>query len=352
MNKKKFFFIVILGFLLFSGQVCRRAQYDLGVWKSEDGGENFQQKIMIGKKKALSSQEVLSLAIDPLNSNNIYIGTKGKGIFKSQDGANQWQKTSMSQGEVTSIVINPEDPNILYAASYLGEIGKIYKSEDGGGKFVEIYSETHSGIPVYTLAIDSYDTRKIWAGTSAGAALKSEDSGRNWVVKKWFDDEVTQIVLSTLDTRHVIVGTRSRGLFKTEDGGKTWKDINDTYVSDVKEIESRDKLRVHHLVFDQREKGTVYFASTYQLLKSKDEGKTWRPINLLIKPGEASITRLAIDPLDSQKIYLGLDTTIYKSEDGGKNWKVKKITTGRITAIALDQSDPTKIYVGARKAKQ
>lgn len=350
--RKIYSLIIILSFLIFSGLACERQHYDLGIYKSSDGGATWQQKIKIGKKKVLATQEVLSLAVDPLNSDIIYAGTKGKGVYKSFDGGEQWQKISLTLGEVTSVIIDPKDSNILYVASYVGEFGKIYKSEDGGNKFEEIYSETHQQIPVFTLALDWYDTRKIWAGTEQGAVLKSEDSGRNWEVKKWLNNEVVQIAISSKDSRHVIVGTRSDGLWKTEDEGKTWKDINDTVLKGEKKVESRQKLKTHSLVFDFNKRGAVYFASQYQLLKSGNEGKTWKEIPLLVKPGEALLARIALDPFDLEKIYLALNTTIYRSDDGGKNWKVSKITNGRIAALTLDPKNPEKIYAGIRKPKE
>jgi photosystem II stability/assembly factor-like uncharacterized protein len=349
---KKFIFIIFLTFLVFSGQACSRRNYDLGIYKSFDGGNNWEQKVKVGKKKALATFEILSLALDPQNSNVIYAGTKGKGIYKSVDGAESWEKTFITQGEITSVVVDLKDSNIVYATSYVGDFGKIYKSEDGGGKFEEIYSETHQQIPVYSLALDWYDSRKIWAGTKKGAILKSEDSGRNWIVKKWLASEVVQIAISSKDSRHIVVGTRTDGLWKTEDGGKNWRQINETFLKKDNKINPKEKLQVHSLVFDTASPGTLYFTSQFQFLRSQDEGKNWQEIELLTKPQEASSLKVALDPNDSEKIYLGLDSNIYKSEDGGKNWKVKKFTSGRIATLVVDPQDSVKIYAGIRQPEQ
>ncbi len=349
---KRFVFIAILIILAFTGQACSRRNYDLGIYKSSDGGNNWEQKIKIGKKKALAAFEILSLALDPQNSQVIYAGTKDKGLYKSVDGAESWQNTSLKQGDITSIAVDFKDPNIIYLTSYVGNFGKIYKSEDGGNKFEEIYSETHQQIPVYSLALDWYDSRIIWAGTKKGAILKSEDSGRNWIVKKWLKSEVTQIAISSKDSRHIIIGTATDGLIKTEDGGKTWQQINETFLTKDDKIISKDKLQVYSLIFAWSSPGTVYFASKYQFLKSSNEGKNWQEIKLLTKPQEASLMRIALDPFDSEKIYLSLDSNIYKSEDGGKNWKVKKFTSGRISALIVDPQEPSKIYSGIRKPKK
>lgn len=341
--RKKIPLLLLLVFFVLSGAVCKRTPSTLGVFKSEDQGESWQQKVKLDKKKTIKDVEILSIKIDPVNTKTLYIGTKGKGVYKSTDGAEIWQQTSLAVGDIYAVDIDPKNTNTVYAVGYFGTLGKIYKSSNGGEKFDEIYSEAHEKIPVLTLAIDSYDTRKIYAGTKAGAVLKSEDSGRSWVVKQWLDNDVTEIAISPRDTRHVFVGTRSKGVYKTEDGGKKWLKLDE-------ELNKFTEANyVHSLVFSPKNPEVVYLGSPFGLLKSKNEGKTWESVSLLVKPGEASILKIAVDPKDPQKIYLGLDSAVYKSSDEGRTWTVKKITTGLIQTIVCDPQNPEIIYVGIKK---
>jgi photosystem II stability/assembly factor-like uncharacterized protein len=344
MKKKLSLFILLIFFAIFAGATCRRTPATLGIFKSDDEGITWQQKVKIDKKKTIKDVEVLSIKIDPTNSKTIYIGTKEKGVYKSTDGAEAWQQTSLKVGDVYAIDIDPKNTNTIYAAGYFGTLGKIYKSNNGGEKFEEIYSETHEKTQVLSLGVDSYDPRKIYAGTKAGALLKSEDSGRSWVVKQWLNNDVVEIAISPRDTRHILVGTRSDGIYETKNGGQKWVKLDEALSRFAK------AKNVHSLIFSPKVFGTVYLGSSFGLLKSEDDGKTWKSISLLVEPGEASIIKVALDPQDPQKIYLGLDSTIYKSSDGGKSWTVKKITSGLIQAIACDPQEPKVIYVGIKKA--
>lgn len=350
--RKLVFLLLGLMTVVFMGATCQKNSYDLGMYRSDDEGMTWAQKAKVGKsKKALASQEILSLVLDPQNSEIIYAGTKAKGVFKSYNSGEDWQKTSLTTGEFRSIAVNPEDSNVVYAAGYVGKFGVIFKSEDGGNNFEQIYAETHQGVPVYSLTIDWFDSRKIWAGTGSGAVLKSEDSGRNWLVKQWFNDIIMGIALSTLDSRHIIVGLRSGGLWETMDGGKEWKTINERFV-DKKDTNRNDKILTYSLVYSATEKGTVYYSSKYQLLRSSDDAKTWEEINLLSRPEKSSLMEIGLDPFDSDKIYVSLDGNLYKSKDAGKKWEVAKITSGRITNIIVDPQNTSKVYLGVRKPLQ
>ena len=343
MSKTLFFFSLVTAcIILFIGGVCKRVPSDLGVFKSEDGGESWHQKVTIKKKKTIKNVEVLTLKIDPVNPNNLYIGTKGKGVYKSSDGAESWQQTSLSVGDVYAIDIDPKDTGIIYVGGYFGTLGKIYKSTNGGEDFEEIYSETHKKIPVRALAIDWYDTRKIYAGTKAGALLKSEDSGRSWLVKKWVDDEIVQIAISFYDSRHVFVGAATKGLYKTENEGETWKDLSEN----LKNFSGSNQ--VHSIAVSRQNPKMVYLGSTYGLLVSEDEGKSWKSIKLLVKLEKTSILKIALAQ-DPKTIYLGIDSAVYKTTDGGISWSVKKITSQAIITISCDFQNSQIVYAGIKK---
>jgi len=66
---------------------------------------------------------VRELAIDPTNSEIIYVGTKdsddnplGFGVYRSMDGGKNWQpvNSGLSHLSIFSIQIDPTNPNILY----------------------------------------------------------------------------------------------------------------------------------------------------------------------------------------------------------------------------------------------
>ena len=63
-----------------------------------------------------------SIAVDPANSNVIYLGSAGGGIWRSADGGLTWapltdQEASLGIGTPRAIAIDPANSNIIYAGT-------------------------------------------------------------------------------------------------------------------------------------------------------------------------------------------------------------------------------------------
>lgn len=158
-----------------------------GIYKTFDGGESWTPK-----NNGLISLEARALAIDPTNSEVVYGGFgEGVGIFKSTDGGEMWFEanlevsmqdalplfyvgktklgtSSFASGpwtQITSIVIDPTDPNVVYAADW---VTGIYRSIDGGVIWIPI-NKGLSGKPITRLTISS--NGKVLYTTTEGAGV-------------------------------------------------------------------------------------------------------------------------------------------------------------------------------------
>lgn len=83
-----------------------------------------------------------SLVIDPVNPNTVFALTSA-GLFKSTDGGPNWRGTPPlpNSDVVTSLVIDPQNPTTLYAATREAGSGDarrgdaVFKSTDGGASW-------------------------------------------------------------------------------------------------------------------------------------------------------------------------------------------------------------------------
>lgn len=341
--KKLLLLLLCVSFIFFfGGMACPRRRprvADAGVFKSVNFGESWKQIARLNEKENITRVSVLVLTINPLNPNIIFLGTKGNGVIRTENGGDNWLKTPLTIGEFYSIAIDPQDDSNVYAAGFIHNRGKIFKSRDGGRTWQEIYAETYEGSKVLALAINPTNPSEIYAGNTGGALFKSSDGGESWVVQKWMDKKpIKKILFGLKDSRKIYVVLED-ALFKSSDGGKSWEDLTPNFAR------FKDANRIYGLALDPYYEDGLFSASAYGLLKSTDGGKSWAEIPLLVRPG-TSVLAIALNPKDSREIYLGLDSTMYISRDGGKSWATRHITSSIIKVLAVDPKTPSIIYVG------
>lgn len=338
-------FVLLCFALINVAALCTRSDESepegpLGVYVTEDSGDTYSQKNSVIPDRSLGYTSIHKIAIDKFNKRIMYLGTRDKGILKSEDRGQTWQRTNQQDGTFYGIDVDPKDNRTVYAAGFVGDRGVIYKSEDGGINWEETYRETDPGKKVFDVQIDHFNTENVYASTELGAIIKSEDKGKNWSVSTFLPDRAIFLRMSPYDSRHLFASGPEIGLHRTTDGGENWK-----------KIEFPERFSSANTVYDFRyhptEQNVVYVGSEYGFLRSDDLGETWVDIPLLVRPEPNSLIRFVIDPQNPQNIYLTLNTSMYRSRDAGKSWEVdEKITPAIIYSLEIHPDTPDTIYVG------
>ncbi len=109
-----------------------------GVWRSTDSGANWAPIGDLAPNIAITA-----MAIDTSNPDRMFVGTgegyfnvdavRGVGIFQSLDGGLTWTHLAATRNlpefyRINDLVISPNDPQVLYAATRYG----LYRTIDGG----------------------------------------------------------------------------------------------------------------------------------------------------------------------------------------------------------------------------
>ncbi len=171
-----------------------------GVYRSDDDGLSWTN---MGLKE---SQHISKIMIHPDNSDIIWVAAQGplwnkgdeRGLYKSVDGGKTWKKT-LGDAEwvgATDIVMDPRDPDVLYAATWQrhrnvaaymggGPGTAIYKSIDGGENWIKLKNGLPSGnMGKIGLAISPQEPDIIYAAIEldrrTGGVYKSENRGASW----------------------------------------------------------------------------------------------------------------------------------------------------------------------------
>ncbi len=150
------------------------------VWKSSDGGKKWELKNKLSEKASLPEADVLSLAINPQNSDNILLGMKTNGIFKTLDGGESWEAINFQSEKVYGLVMDPNDPQRIYASGVWEKRGKLFKSNDQGTNWEEIYTSPANGPLIIALSLSNKNPDTLYFSTSDKEVLKTVDGGKSW----------------------------------------------------------------------------------------------------------------------------------------------------------------------------
>lgn len=343
--------------LVFMGQGCVSIRLggqkiqDGGMYVSEDRGETWTQKVFAGtvkkKTQTISGANVGKILFHPLDSKLIYLGTTNMGLQVSSDSGETWKSILTSSGSVAAIGLDPTSTQIIY----VGLGSQIHKSTDAGVAWTVVYTQAVAGYSISSVAVDPFNSRNIYAGTSNGNILKSDDSGASWktLSSKTFPSEIKEIMFHGNDPSLMLAITPGSGIFKSPDRGNTWTD----FISKETAAKLKGSLAYGFLFPHIRISSMYLYASSYGILRTKDGGITWESVPLLTKPGEVKITSLSANPFDFDEIYYGTGANFYKTVNGGAEWITRALPSSRQpTVLAVNPNDAGKIWMGVTKVEK
>lgn len=157
------------------------------------------------------------IVIYPESTNIIYLGTDWYGdVFKSTDFGLNWQVTGLEdQGSIWDIMIDPTNPETLYASSTNG----FYKTIDGGGNWININEISGNHFNVLKIIADPVNPSEIYISSwkhdgTMGGIYKTSDCGATWQrVDTTFVDAKMSVMAFTSDGTTLFLG--GRGLYKS-----------------------------------------------------------------------------------------------------------------------------------------
>jgi len=217
----------------------------------------------------LDGNALTALAVGGRDGQLIVAG--GRGLWRSSDGGQRWEavRGATEAPRVTAIAIAPSDPQIVYVgvSEGCGRGGRTpgLVSTDGGVHWQE------SGQNLSSLAIDPFDTKKVWATTCTGVQ-RSTDGGSTWepALGAQLDTYTpTLIALVPSTPRVVYVAYAAEGgtarVRRTIDDGATWQDTRLPTAA----------FGPLALATDPGRADTVFLSTLVGIFRSLDGGQSW-----------------------------------------------------------------------------
>ncbi len=302
---------------------------DGGVFRSKDKGVAWSQlkTLNVGPKQgSIANVGVATIAIDPQETKAVYVGTELNGIVYSLDGGESWEPaTGLSTGRVPAITVDPKDKCTIYATRE----NQVFKTTNCSRDWTAVYFDPRN-LKFTALIVDWFNPKVLYAGTSEGDIVKSENAGATWrVVTRFAYNKINQLAFDPHDSRTIYVATSRDGLAKTTDAGDTWTPIT----KELKEFSGA--ANANSVTPDPSIANRVYTISKYGILQSNDGGTSWTAVKLPTPSGTVDIKAFAVNPKDSKELVYATNSAVIWSSDEGQTWTPRKLPTARGASMIL-----------------
>jgi photosystem II stability/assembly factor-like uncharacterized protein len=340
-----------------------------GVFKSTNQGTSWTP--IFDRVDAMMS--IGDVTVAPSNPNVVWVGTGeannrqssswGDGVYKSVDAGRTWKASGLADTRhIARIVIHPSDPDLVYAAATGHLWGSnaergVFKTTDGGQTWNKVlYVDDNTGAT--DLVMDPQDPqtlyaamyqrqRKAWGFNGGGPGsgiFRSRDGGATWTRLSnglpQGDKGRIGLDIFHADPRVIFAvveaAGRESGVYRSTDRGETWQawstlNPRPMYYSQIRS-DPKDASRVYLL------------GSNRGFYVSNDGGKTFADVFSTIHSEDHA---LWIDPDDTNHLIVGGDGGVSISWDRGQTWLFRdNLPVGQFYEISADMQDPYVICGG------
>lgn len=277
-----------------------------GIFKSEDGAESWFWLT------PLTMQMVLTDLVVSRNSNLLYAATSDSGIYRSLDAGATWQQISngLPEMNVLALAVDPTNEDIIYAA--MNSTG-IYKSDNGGVSWSAKNNGVNPSRGPRNIVINPLDSHTLYAATQGDFILKSMNGGESWTRLRTglFTFNFNTLAIHPQDTALVFAGSDGGGMYKTENGGSNWTMMNSGLTN----------LEIQSIVLHPQNISTVVISTGGGIFQSFDAGQSWLATGNI--PPSTTLSMLVSNPLVPERIYAATSSGIYRSDDQGNLWATR-----------------------------
>lgn len=335
-----------------------------GVWKTANAGTTWTPVF-----DDQSTYSIGCVTLDPNNHNTIWVGTGeniggrhvgfGDGVYRSRDGGMSWENLGLKDSQhISRIIVDPRDSDrVLVAAqgplwSPGGDRG-LFKTNDGGATWTKVLGgDQWTGVT--DLVMDPRDPDTLYAATwqrhrSVAALMdggpesglhKSTDGGETWRALKSGLPEgpMGKIGLAVSPQRPDVVyaaielNRRTGGIWRSENRGESWTKQSDA-VSGATGPHYYQELVASPHQFDR------LYLMDVRIQVSDDGGKTFTRLPEKLKHSDNHALAFAAD--DPDYLLAGTDGGLYETFDSGATWRyIANLPVTQFYKVALDDKTP------------
>jgi hypothetical protein len=303
-----------------------------GLWKTSDDGGTWRLVTPV-------SWSILSMVIDPEDSDRLILGTERLGIQISDNGGQTYRASNLgfSHRRIVDAAVDPQHPEralVVLTSSF----EPLLETNDAGRTWTPLATGLKSGPPRHIFASpDGW-----FAAPGPGGLLRYDSSKGSWM-------PVNQVLEKAAPAQ----AGRATGLKKTSVPG-----TKSTAAKSATPTATRSTVAFHAKVNDMAFGQDAWYAATEEgLLESRDHGFNWTAVSLppakqqtAIMPGvsSASIGAVRTSTGNGDSYVWALNSRqLDVSGDGGKTWIARALPFEPRGTLHLNSSDANTVVLAS-----
>jgi photosystem II stability/assembly factor-like uncharacterized protein len=341
-----------------------------GVWKTTNAGTTWKP---IFDRQA--SYSIGCVTLDPQNPFIIWVGTGenvggrhvgyGDGIYRSSDGGESWKNMGLKKSQhISKIIVHPKNPNIVWVAAQgplwnKGEDRGVYKTTDCGTSWKKVLGDDE-WVGATDIVIDPRNPDMLYAATwqrernvamylsgGPGSGIyRSTDGGDNWgkltngLPSSYMGKIGLAISPQNPDVLYAAIELERRtgGVYRSENRGISWKKMSDA-VSGATGPHYYQELYASPFKFDR-----IYLVDI-RIQVSEDGGRTFTRMKEKFKHSDNHAIAFRKD--DPDYLLVGTDGGLYETFDLAENWRfIGNLPVTQFYKIAVDDTEPFYMIYG------
>ncbi|MDQ3986421.1 MAG: glycosyl hydrolase [Actinomycetota bacterium] len=374
-----------------------------GIWRSTDGGKNFEELIVGLPPGNDVTGGRIGVAIDPKNPDRVWavyandITGKHAAFFISMDGGDTWAAPPQAQATLAAsqsvygwwfgkIFVDPYNTDRVFVTGlilaestdgglsfptlhtqmhvdhhgmawdphkkgrvYNGNDGGVYRSEKNGAVGSWIHGPSQPWVQFYQIDVSEQDPSRINGGLQDQGSVRSWGAARGW--DQYYGGDGIENVINPKDKNNVFACSQYGSCGRSDDGGNSMSGMD------------QSSLRYGWLSPIEFAPGSgkeMYWAGSV-VHRSTDRGESWSPISPDLGEGAAgreinplyaahygTVQALGLSKDKPKTIYAGTDNKLFwKTTDLGDNWtklQDKNLPQKWVTDIEVDQKNADVLY--------
>ena len=297
-----------------------------GVYKSTDGGDTWTN---MGLR---DSKHIGRIALHPDDTDLVYVAAMGhlwgpneeRGLYRSTDGGATWQpilQVDENTG-VVDVALDPDQPNVVYAATYQRQ--RRPWGFHGGGPGSALHR-----------SMDGGDTWERLTGPGITRGLPEDVIGRIGISIYRSDPRIVYVSVEQGYRYNASTAYTERraGIYRSEDRGESWEHMSDW---------NPRPMYASQITVDPSDDQRIYMVNSYSF--SDDGGRTFTVPPQSLHGDDRLVW---VNPSDSRHVMKADDGGLGISYDRGLNWLyISDLPVSQYYRVSVDMARPYNVYGG------